>query len=108
MKANVSTRQVLLLLRFYRQTSLLSYIIFLFQGAVVLLPLLGISWIFGLFAYKSYALSLIFVLLNSIQGVAIFLIYCVLNNEVSFQQYERLLFAFVSVLNGTVIIDIYI
>ena len=62
-------------------TNLMYFITFL--GAAVLLPLLGISWIFGTVGYKSYALSLIFVILNSVQGVAIFLIYCVFNGEVS-------------------------
>jgi len=34
--------------------------------------------------YKSFVLSVIFVIFNSVQGVAIFLVYCVFNQEVSY------------------------
>jgi len=52
------------------------------KGALVLLPLLGIPWICGLLGYKNYYLTLMFVILNSIQGVLIFFVYCVWNGEV--------------------------
>ncbi|XP_076813742.1 adhesion G protein-coupled receptor L3-like [Clavelina lepadiformis] len=52
------------------------------RGAAVLLPILGIPWICGMLGYKSYVLKVLFVVLNSIQGFVIFLVYCVFNGEV--------------------------
>ncbi|XP_073697994.1 adhesion G protein-coupled receptor E3-like [Garra rufa] len=49
---------------------------------------LGCSWILGLFTNNSKVLEIFFLVLNSQQGTFIFLIYCVLNNEVR-QQYRR-------------------
>ncbi|XDV16140.1 hypothetical protein PO909_015974 [Leuciscus waleckii] len=43
---------------------------------------LGCSWILGFFTKGRKELEIIFVILNSQQGTFIFLIYCVLNNEV--------------------------
>ncbi|KAL6482065.1 hypothetical protein MHYP_G00101450 [Metynnis hypsauchen] len=45
--------------------------------------ILGCSWILGFFTGDSKALEIIFLLLNSQQGTFIFLVYCVLNQEVS-------------------------
>ncbi|XP_026103145.1 adhesion G protein-coupled receptor E3-like [Carassius auratus] len=50
---------------------------------------LGCPWILGVFTNNSKVLEVIFVILNSQQGTFIFLIYCVLNNEVR-QQYRKL------------------
>ncbi|KAL6482066.1 hypothetical protein MHYP_G00101460 [Metynnis hypsauchen] len=44
--------------------------------------ILGCSWILGFFTGDSKALEIIFLLLNSQQGTFIFLVYCVLNQEV--------------------------
>ncbi|XP_051746086.1 putative adhesion G protein-coupled receptor E4P [Ctenopharyngodon idella] len=49
---------------------------------------LGCSWILGFFTNGSKMLEILFLILNSQQGTFIFLIYCVLNNEVR-QQYRN-------------------
>uniref|UniRef100_A0A9J8B5K5 Uncharacterized protein n=1 Tax=Cyprinus carpio carpio TaxID=630221 RepID=A0A9J8B5K5_CYPCA len=49
---------------------------------------LGCSWILGFFSNGSKVLEILFLVLNSQQGTFIFLIYCVLNNEVR-QQYRN-------------------
>ncbi|XP_058626163.1 adhesion G protein-coupled receptor E3-like isoform X2 [Onychostoma macrolepis] len=49
---------------------------------------LGCSWILGFFTNSSKVLEILFLILNSQQGTFIFLIYCVLNNEVR-QQYRK-------------------
>ncbi|XP_026106091.1 adhesion G protein-coupled receptor E3-like [Carassius auratus] len=49
---------------------------------------LGCPWILGFFINGSEVLEIIFLILNSQQGTFIFLIYCVLNNEVR-QQYWK-------------------
>ncbi|XP_042573309.1 adhesion G protein-coupled receptor E3-like [Cyprinus carpio] len=49
---------------------------------------LGCSWILGFFTNGSMVLEILFLILNSQQGTFIFLIYCVLNNEVR-QQYRK-------------------
>ncbi|XP_073698839.1 adhesion G protein-coupled receptor E3-like [Garra rufa] len=48
---------------------------------------LGCPWILGFFTNNSKVLEILFLILNSQQGTFIFLIYCVLNNEVR-QQYK--------------------
>ena len=59
------------------------------RGTLILTPLLGTTWIFGLFAIgdASILFQYIFVILNSMQGVFIFLIYCVFNKEVGLIKY---------------------
>ncbi|XP_051982617.1 uncharacterized protein LOC127643780 isoform X2 [Xyrauchen texanus] len=47
---------------------------------------LGCPWILGFFTNSSKALEILFLILNSQQGTFIFLIHCVLNNEIR-QQY---------------------
>ncbi|XP_059410853.1 adhesion G protein-coupled receptor E3-like [Carassius carassius] len=49
---------------------------------------LGCPWILGFFINGSEVLEILFLILNSQQGTFIFLIYCVLNNEVR-QQYRK-------------------
>jgi len=43
---------------------------------------LGCSWILGFFTDGRKELEILFLILNSQQGTFIFLVYCVLNNEV--------------------------
>jgi len=43
---------------------------------------LGCSWILGFFTNGRKELEILFLILNSQQGTFIFLVYCVLNNEV--------------------------
>ncbi|KAL6482063.1 hypothetical protein MHYP_G00101430, partial [Metynnis hypsauchen] len=50
--------------------------------AMIQFIILGCSWILGFFADNSKALEIIFILLNSQQGTFIFLVHCVLNQEV--------------------------
>ncbi|XP_039514814.1 adhesion G-protein coupled receptor G2-like [Pimephales promelas] len=49
---------------------------------------LGCSWILGFFTNGRKELEILFLILNSQQGTFIFLVYCVLNNEVR-QQYRN-------------------
>ncbi|EDO29167.1 predicted protein, partial [Nematostella vectensis] len=54
------------------------------KGMVVLLPLLGLTWVFGLMAVdeKTIAFQYIFAILNSLQGLFIFAFHCIGNSEV--------------------------
>nr|XP_047130951.1 adhesion G-protein coupled receptor G2 [Hydra vulgaris] len=54
------------------------------KGMVILLPILGITWTFGIFAVNSNAIAYqyIFTLSSSVQGVFIFLLHCIGNTEV--------------------------
>ncbi|XP_065676288.1 adhesion G-protein coupled receptor G4 isoform X6 [Hydra vulgaris] len=54
------------------------------KGMVILLPILGITWTFGIFAVNSNAIvyQYIFTLSSSVQGVFIFLLHCIGNTEV--------------------------
>ncbi|XP_048051825.1 adhesion G protein-coupled receptor E3-like [Megalobrama amblycephala] len=49
---------------------------------------LGCSWILGFFTNGRKELEILFLILNSQQGTFIFLVYCVLNNEIR-QQYKK-------------------
>ncbi|XP_032702784.1 adhesion G-protein coupled receptor D1 isoform X2 [Lontra canadensis] len=54
------------------------------KAVAVLLPILGTSWVFGVLAVNGQALAFqyIFAVLNSLQGLFIFLFHCLLNSEV--------------------------
>nr|XP_006821230.1 PREDICTED: probable G-protein coupled receptor 133-like [Saccoglossus kowalevskii] len=54
------------------------------KGALVLLPLLGLTWVFGLFAVDegSLVFQYLFAIFNSLQGFFIFLFQCAFNSEV--------------------------
>ncbi|KAL7845333.1 hypothetical protein AOLI_G00235250 [Acnodon oligacanthus] len=52
--------------------------------------ILGCPWILGLFISRSIVLEIIFVILISQQGTVIFLVHCVLNQEIR-QQYRKCL-----------------
>ncbi|XP_072033917.1 adhesion G protein-coupled receptor L2-like [Amphiura filiformis] len=54
------------------------------KGAVLLLPLLGITWLFGVISVNAHTVVFLylFAIFNSLQGVFIFLLYCVFNAEV--------------------------
>jgi hypothetical protein len=54
------------------------------RAMVVILPLLGITWVFGLLAFSSdtIAFKYLFAIFNSLQGVMIFVFHCILDNKV--------------------------
>ena len=55
------------------------------KGAVVLVVLLGLTWIFGfLYINKGkLVMAYVFTILNSLQGLFIFIFHCVKNEKVS-------------------------
>ncbi|KAM9194995.1 adhesion G-protein coupled receptor D1 [Dugong dugon] len=54
------------------------------KAVAVLLPILGTSWVFGVLAVNNQAVvfQYMFAVLNSLQGLFIFLFHCLLNSEV--------------------------
>uniref|UniRef100_A0A7N8Y0Z3 Adhesion G protein-coupled receptor D1 n=1 Tax=Mastacembelus armatus TaxID=205130 RepID=A0A7N8Y0Z3_9TELE len=54
------------------------------KAVAVLLPILGISWIFGVLAVNKNSLPFLYVfaVFNSLQGFFVFLFHCLLNSEV--------------------------
>ncbi|XP_008067573.1 adhesion G-protein coupled receptor D1 [Carlito syrichta] len=54
------------------------------KAVAVLLPILGTSWVFGVLAVNDRAVvfQYMFAILNSLQGLFIFLFHCLLNSEV--------------------------
>lgn len=55
-----------------------------FKSTVVLFPLLGVTWLFGILALdrNTIAFQYLFALCNSLQGFFIFVFHCLLNSEV--------------------------
>ncbi|XP_066503286.1 adhesion G-protein coupled receptor D2 isoform X2 [Hoplias malabaricus] len=52
------------------------------KAVLVLLPILGLTWLFGVLVPFSIVMAYIFIILNSLQGLFIFLIYGVYNTEI--------------------------
>ena len=54
------------------------------KASGVILPLLGITWLFGLLSFNSDTIifKYIFTIFNSLQGLMIFLFHCLLNRQV--------------------------
>uniref|UniRef100_A0A3B5MAE9 Uncharacterized protein n=1 Tax=Xiphophorus couchianus TaxID=32473 RepID=A0A3B5MAE9_9TELE len=54
------------------------------KAVAVLLPILGISWIFGVLAFNTHTTPFLYVfaVFNSLQGFFVFLFHCLLNSEV--------------------------
>lgn len=54
------------------------------RALFVLLPIFGFTWLFGIFGYSSDAVAAmyVFVIMNSSQGLLIFIFHCALNQEV--------------------------
>ena len=67
------------------------------KASGVILPLLGITWLFGLLSFNSDTIifKYIFTIFNSLQGLMIFIFHCVLNKQVIVFFF---LFAFIGVL----------
>ncbi|XP_068722401.1 uncharacterized protein [Montipora capricornis] len=61
------------------------------KGMVVLLPLLGLTWVFGIMAINkdTIVFQYLFAILNSLQGLFIFAFHCIGNSEVRVA-YKRL------------------
>ncbi|XP_076462795.1 latrophilin-like protein 1 [Babylonia areolata] len=63
------------------------------KGAVVLVVLLGLTWVFGVLyldnVYHTLIFSYIFTVLNTLQGLFIFCFHCLLNDKVQ-KEYRRL------------------
>lgn len=58
------------------------------RGSLLLVPIVGFTWIFGAFAINStdtpsLVFNWLFVLFNGLQGFFIFFLYCILKTEVS-------------------------
>uniref|UniRef100_A0A8V1AAS4 Adhesion G protein-coupled receptor D2 n=1 Tax=Gallus gallus TaxID=9031 RepID=A0A8V1AAS4_CHICK len=49
---------------------------------LVLLPVLGLTWVCGILVHLSIIWAYIFIMLNSLQGLYIFLVYAIYNSEV--------------------------
>ncbi|XP_022793693.1 adhesion G-protein coupled receptor D1-like isoform X2 [Stylophora pistillata] len=58
------------------------------RACMVMIPLLGITWLFGLLLPLHKAVAYIFALFNSTQGFLIFLLHCVRNSEIR-SRFER-------------------
>ncbi|XP_072096767.1 adhesion G protein-coupled receptor D2 [Mobula birostris] len=52
------------------------------KPVVILLPVLGLTWFCGILVHLNIALGYVFVVLNSFQGLYIFLVYTLYNSEV--------------------------
>ena len=54
------------------------------RALFVLLPIFGLTWLFGIFGFSADAVAAmyIFVIMNSSQGLLIFIFHCALNQEV--------------------------
>ncbi|XP_071170139.1 latrophilin-like protein 1 [Mytilus edulis] len=73
------------------------------KGALILIPLLGLTWMFGLMAVNEdfVIFQYLFAIFNSLQGFFIFLFHCVFNSEVRqalkrLQERQRLMRDFTS------------
>ncbi|CAH3159354.1 unnamed protein product [Pocillopora meandrina] len=47
-----------------------------------MIPLLGVTWLFGLFLSLHKAFAYIFTIFNSTQGILIFVLHCVRNSQI--------------------------
>ncbi|PKK24286.1 adhesion G protein-coupled receptor D2 [Columba livia] len=52
------------------------------KPVLVLLPVLGLTWVCGVFVHLSIVWAYVFIVLNSLQGLYIFLVYAIYNSEV--------------------------
>ncbi|NXI17761.1 AGRD2 protein, partial [Irena cyanogastra] len=52
------------------------------KPVLVLLPVLGLTWVCGLLVHLSIVWAYVFIVLNSLQGLYIFLVYAIYNSEV--------------------------
>ncbi|XP_017288463.1 adhesion G-protein coupled receptor D2 isoform X1 [Kryptolebias marmoratus] len=52
------------------------------RPVLILLPVLGLTWLCGVLVHLSVVVAYVFIILNSFQGLYIFLVYAVYNSEV--------------------------
>ncbi|OXB76398.1 UNVERIFIED_CONTAM: hypothetical protein H355_006809 [Colinus virginianus] len=52
------------------------------KPVLVLLPVLGLTWVCGILVHLSIVWAYVFIVLNSLQGLYIFLVYAIYNSEV--------------------------
>ncbi|XP_066569003.1 adhesion G-protein coupled receptor D2 isoform X2 [Amia ocellicauda] len=52
------------------------------KPVIILLPVLGLTWICGILVHLTVVLAYIFIIMNAFQGLYIFLVYAVYNSEV--------------------------
>lgn len=54
------------------------------KASAVVLPLLGVTWLFGLLSINTSTIGFqyVFVIFNSLQGLMIFIFHCLLNKQV--------------------------
>ncbi|XP_022784545.1 adhesion G protein-coupled receptor L4-like [Stylophora pistillata] len=70
------------------------------RACVVMIPLLGITWLFGLLSPVHKAFSYIFTILNSTQGFLIFILHCARNSQIREKFNRKVNTVFPSVSNG--------
>ncbi|RMX37440.1 hypothetical protein pdam_00025494 [Pocillopora damicornis] len=58
------------------------------KASVVMIPLLGVTWLFGLLSPVHKAFAYIFTILNSAQGFLIFTLHCVRNTQIK-ERFKR-------------------
>ncbi|EDV26159.1 uncharacterized protein TRIADDRAFT_23992, partial [Trichoplax adhaerens] len=63
------------------------------KATFILLPILGITWLFGIISVDDHSvvLSYLFVIFNGLQGFLFFIFHCILNSEVQQSDYINLL-----------------
>ncbi|XP_066023126.1 adhesion G protein-coupled receptor E3 isoform X2 [Pocillopora verrucosa] len=70
------------------------------RACVVMIPLLGVTWLFGLLSPLHKAFSYIFTILNSTQGFLIFVLHCVRNSQIRERFKRKVNTVFPSANNG--------
>jgi len=70
------------------------------KACVVLIPLLGVTWLFGLLSSTHKAFVYIFTIFNSAQGFFIFLLHCARNTEIRERLKRRVRLIFPAASNG--------
>ncbi|KAJ7361930.1 hypothetical protein OS493_014577 [Desmophyllum pertusum] len=71
------------------------------RACVVLIPLLGVTWLLGLLSPLHKAFAYIFTILNSTQGFVIFLLHCVRNTEIRARFKRRIHVIFPAINDGS-------
>uniref|UniRef100_A0A8B9GU03 Uncharacterized protein n=1 Tax=Astyanax mexicanus TaxID=7994 RepID=A0A8B9GU03_ASTMX len=78
------------------QINSIIFIAAIFTLRSALSAILGCPWILGFFIDGSPVLEMVFLFLNSQQGTFIFLVYCVLNQEVSRCLFQNIILSLIN------------